>query len=92
MKKTPTQKLDLSRGGPSRKNLEAMSRPELIYALRSFASPRYFHSLLDWPTDLLRGALADYRKGGTRAEDVRTLEDALRAFGTKLPVVPTRER
>lgn len=89
MKKTNDIKLNLTPRALARKKPDDMNRPELIYALRSFASPRFYGSLLYWPTDLLRGALVDYRKGGTRAESVRTPEDALRAFGTKIPVVPT---
>lgn len=38
-----------------------MNRTELIYEIARHASPIWYHSVLDWPTDQLRILLAYYR-------------------------------
>lgn len=38
-----------------------MNRPQIIWELARYAHPTWYHSLLEWPTEQLRGLLAYYR-------------------------------
>lgn len=45
-----------------------MKRHEIIFALAQYAHPQWYHSLLSWPTPVLRMLLEHYEpKTGTLA-------------------------
>lgn len=49
-------------------DIEAMRRQDVIEALRYFAAPDRFHSLLERSTAFLKALLIFYREGGTDEE------------------------
>lgn len=43
------------------KSIEKMNRVEVIFALRSYAHPSWYHSILSMPTDGLKALLTYYK-------------------------------
>lgn len=43
-------------------SVSVMGRPEVVEALRSYAHPSWFRSILDWPTPTLKALLFFYRE------------------------------
>ncbi len=42
------------------KTVEQMNRPEIIFALKSYAHPDWYHAILVFPTNALRALLIFY--------------------------------
>lgn len=45
-------------------NKVELNRMQIIFELAKYAHPDWYHNLLGWPTEALRGLLIYYEKGG----------------------------